>query len=345
VIEDVLGVRAAKPGQPQIMEAGIGSGLAKIAASALKGASSVARTTGGTVGRRAASTAATAATKSTAKSLGAQVRNVPQNVKFGPKKPTPTRMQTATAAKAAWSPKTAPNVVVGRRATGVSGRVLNSPGAQYVRANRAAGVPAGKTVAQMAGNTARGSVGTATAAVKAAPKPAKYGAGAAAAGTALYYTGRATSGGKKPGYVPMTARTAKKPGYVPMTVSNAAAAKPRSTAGYVPNAPSSPRKKLTSTPTAPSVVSRPKSDGKGSRAKATSGGQGGLVRKPGTSVRTAAVQKRLGLAAEEAAKGNLAAAAAYANAALNIQKKGKGSAASMKKVQKTAAAYAKAAKK
>lgn len=95
---------------------------------------------------------------------------------------------------------------------------------------------------------------------------------------------------------------------------------------------------------APRPTSKPRSSGKGGKAASTGGGQV-PGRRPGTSARTALVQKRLALAAEEAAKGNTAAAAAYANAAVNIQKKGKGSAASMKKVQKAAAAYAKAAKK
>lgn len=272
IIEDVLGVRTPKPGQPQINEAGIGSGLAKIAVAALKGA-------GG-------------------------------------------------------------------------GRVLQSPGAQFVKSQVASGTPANRVLLGMAresargtGKTVRAAGSTVSAGVRSAPKSVRYGVGAGAAGTALYYTGRATSGDKKSGYVPMTSRTKKMQGYVPMTVPSSAVAvvKSRSTAGYVPNVPSSPRKKLTpSTPT----VEKPKTTKKpGGGTKTTIGGGQVPGRRPGTSVRTAAVQKRLSLAAEEAAKGNSAAAAAYANAALNIQKKGKGSAASMKKVQKAAAAYAKAAKK
>lgn len=264
----------------------------------------------------------------------------PQTIKYGGKTYTST-------------PKYQEAGVGGLKTIAISaGRAIASnPGVKAILADKALGIPVRRSVATMAGNTARGSAKTMAGSaktvasqVKTAPKPAKYAAGATATGTALYYTGRATSGSKKPGYVPMTAKTTKKPGYVPMTASTAAVSKPRSTAGYVPNAPSSPRKKLTPTSNAP-TTERKKPTKPGGNGKATIGGGQVPGRRPGTSVRTYAVQKRLGDAAEAAAAGNFAAAAAYANAALNIQKKGKGSAASMKKVQKVAAAYAKAAKK
>lgn len=61
------------------------------------------------------------------------------------------------------------------------------------------------------------------------------------------------------------------------------------------------------------------------------------------SNRTALVKERLRLAEERAARGDVAGAAAFANAALTIQKKGKGTAQSMRRVEKVATTYQQAA--
>jgi hypothetical protein len=55
------------------------------------------------------------------------------------------------------------------------------------------------------------------------------------------------------------------------------------------------------------------------------------------------VKERLRLAEDAARSGNVAAAANYAAAARDIQRKGKGSAKSMKRVTRVAGAYSKAA--
>jgi len=64
----------------------------------------------------------------------------------------------------------------------------------------------------------------------------------------------------------------------------------------------------------------------------------------GGPVRSQAVAKRLALAEEAAKSGNFAAARNYANAALNIQKRGTGGKASQKRVANVAKQYAKLAK-
>jgi hypothetical protein len=72
-----------------------------------------------------------------------------------------------------------------------------------------------------------------------------------------------------------------------------------------------------------------------SSRKSTGGGQ---------SRRTKMVAERLRLAEDAARSGNVVAAANYAKAAANIQKKGQGSAKSMKRVQRVARTYSRAAK-
>ncbi len=58
-----------------------------------------------------------------------------------------------------------------------------------------------------------------------------------------------------------------------------------------------------------------------------------IENEPKQSSKTEKVQERLNLAAQEAARGNFAAAAAYANAAANVQKTGQGGNASLQRVQ------------
>lgn len=78
-------------------------------------------------------------------------------------------------------------------------------------------------------------------------------------------------------------------------------------------------------------------------ARAAQRQRSGAVKSKPKIKRTALVKQRLRLAEERAARGDVAGAAAYANAALNIQKKGKGTAQSMRRVQRVATTYQQAA--
>lgn len=85
------------------------------------------------------------------------------------------------------------------------------------------------------------------------------------------------------------------------------------------------------TPSTPAKPSAPSGDGKRNRS--------GAKAVKAAPNRTAMVKKRLQLAEQRAARGDVAGAAAYANAALAIQRKGKGTAASMRRVENVASAY------
>lgn len=157
-------------------------------------------------------------------------------------------------------------------------------------------------------------------------------------GTGAALTGVAAAGYKTGQFAGNVIRQKLRPQppvtYAPKRVSPSArqeGAKPRSprvtqsSSQYRPNTPSSPRKPATQAPTTQRTTSR--SGSKGS----------------GTSKRTRMVQTRLKRAQARAAVGDVQGAANFAAAALKLQQGGKGSAKSLKRVERVAGSYSKAA--
>lgn len=96
--------------------------------------------------------------------------------------------------------------------------------------------------------------------------------------------------------------------------------------------------KVTEGPKRPVPVSKPKP-----KPSPGSGGGAGRPRGGGTSKRTRMVQQRLRLAEQRAARGDVQGAANYAAAALTLQRGGRGTAKSTKRVAKVAGSYSKKA--
>lgn len=127
-------------------------------------------------------------------------------------------------------------------------------------------------------------------------------------------------------------RTGPKGTIVGSTVGGGAKKKtPTGGASYVGTTVGGNRGGRTTPPTQPKP-STPSSQSQRTRSSATKGG-------PSKINRTAMVQERLRKAEKRAARGDVVGAAAFANAALAIQRKGKGTTASMRRVENVANTY------
>lgn len=231
-----------------------------------------------------------------------------------------------------------------------TGRALNvskSAGADAVRAGRKTGIPARVTLKKMAGVTARNYGVTRPAVSKTissgvanSSRNAKIAVGATAGAAGLYYVGRSTGSAgaasrqkyssMKPGS--QNVRTGPKGAYVGSGLG--AKPRPKTDGAYVGSTVggNTGSRQKSSTPANPSAPSnRPQ------QRKAA--GQS----KKQIQARRAGIADLLQKAQTAAASGDTAGAANYSAAALARQKAGKGSKASMRRVQNVARTYSKAA--